>query len=185
MDGGGLQTLESVFIEINDFDDDDVELTVVDVDENPRTGSRASGNEQAIFCANGLPNIFNEPHCKLSTDPNVCVRDSSTKEDTVIVSTLFAGAAEDSLARINYHVNNSTQKLAMVTGLTMDASYSPKPCDVNTVSRWEVTDDDQTACEAADTLVAATRTVFADMLTYEVTNNEFVVDVRLVSVLLT
>ncbi|EJK50773.1 hypothetical protein THAOC_30129, partial [Thalassiosira oceanica] len=154
IDGGGLQTLESVFIEINSFDEDEPSLL-------------------------SLPNIFNEAHCKLSTGPNVCVRDSSTAEDTVIVTTLFAGAPKDSLARINYHVNNATQKLAMVTGLTMDASYSPKLCDVNTVSRWEVTDDDQTACKGAETLDTATRTLFADMLTYEVTDNSFIVDVRL------
>ena len=192
-DGGGANTIESVFRDIRDAPDD--QLTVVDQDENPRTFSSISGNEQAIYCSNGEPNVFNEGECRLSTEANACVREGADDEDTIVVSTL----SSQSLAAINTHITDGAANLLaegrplMITGLRFDLAVpdgttvekAPMPCTMEAVSRWMVDDSlttDQT-CESADgvDIGANTKAAFLHLLKYSVTNNDVLRDVRMVS----
>ena len=125
-------TLDSVYRDINSYNIDDGELLPVDIDDNPRTKSYLSGNEQAIFCSNGPPNVFNEEFCQLSTDPNACVRMGADDEDTVVVVKLTPLA----LDKINGHGNRT---LFQIQGLDFTA-HTELPCGEGAVSRWVVQD---------------------------------------------
>jgi hypothetical protein len=176
-DGGGKMTLESVFRDINNSDEDDPKLIAVDADENPRTKSELSGNEQAMFCSNGPPNIFNEAHCTLSTDPNACVRQAADDEDTVVVTKLVPV----SLGKIN-DIAGTT--LVQIEGFAF-TDNTELPCGVGEMSRWMIMREATTKadCDALGSSVATeTYDAFTNLLFYSVDRNEILRDVRMVSV---
>ena len=201
-DGGGTQTLESVFKDINSRDEEgnivDLDLLVVDSDGNPRTSSSISGSEQAIFCSNNRPNIFNEEKCTLSTEPNACVREGIDDEDTVVVMTLKPAA----LAKINDYVSANTyilggddftpqdSNLTMIHGLEFTEN-TQLPCEVGTRSRWmkmeaqSGTNGDKSNCDALGGAVSVdattTYSAFKNLLYYSVADNAYLRDVTMVS----
>ena len=198
IDGGGTQTINSIYRDINavrhetdDLVEERVKLILADHDENPRTPSRISGSEQAIFCSNGEPNIFNEESCVLSTEENACVREGADKEDTVVVTTL----TETMLAALNVHLTQDCNgggadcetllaegRPVMVRELSAaDASDTkyPPPCEMDAVSRWVATADaNQSACTQSDN--SDTVAAFQHLLKYSVSNNDEVRDLRMV-----
>ena len=194
-DGGGQQTIDSVFKEVN-LDDVGAQedLTIIDDDENPRTGSTISGNEQAIFCSNSEPNVFNEANCKLSIEPNACVREGGDDEDTVVVTKLNSGSGS-SLAQIGVHILDLVagvppENLAAgvpleITGLTYDVNTWPLPCTMNIVSRFKRVDGvtSNTNCYArGPALDQVSLNAFEHLLQYSVSNNEYVKDIVMVSI---
>ena len=188
-DGGGQMTLDSVFIEMDGIGGDDhVTLELADVDDNPRTASSISGDEQAIYCMNGKPNIFNEEFCVLSTEENACMREAADDEDTVTVVTL----TPTSLAKLNTYLYDNTELLArgvpaVVTGLDFGVDNTPPyPCTMETMSRWiqDATLTDEATCYLGSTISigAETKDAFAHLLKYAVSNNQAGIrDVRMVS----
>jgi hypothetical protein len=174
-DGGGTMTMESIYRDINSYEVTDGKLLPVDVDDNPRTKSSLSGNEQAIYCSNSQPNIFNENNCKLSTDPNACVRMSADDEDTVVVVKLTPLA----LSKINGYANTT---LFQVNGLEF-TSATELPCTMGSLSRWVVQDGVSTKgdCDALGsvTVEAETYSAFTDLLYYSVSNNVMLRDVTM------
>ena len=178
-DGGGTMSIESVYKDINNYDADDAKLVVVDVDENPRTPSYLSGNEQAIFCSNGPPNFFNENDCTLSTVANACVREDGNDEDTVVVTKLVPAT----LDKINGHAGTT---VFQISGLTFTAK-TRLPCTSGSTSRWviqtEAGSNTKSGCDAlGDTTVGSgTYDAFVNLLYYSVTDNEFLRDVTMVS----
>ena len=168
-------TLDSIYRDINSYNDNDEELLPVDTDDNPRTPSSLSGNEQAIYCSNGPPNVFNEEHCKLSTDPNACVRVWADDEDPVVVEKLTPLA----LDRSNFHGDRS---LFQIQGLEFTAD-TELPCGEGAVSRWVAQDGVSTRsdCDAlsTETVETETYTAFVDLLYYSVSNNDMLRDVTM------
>ena len=163
---------------------DHTTLELADGDNNPRTASTISGDEQAIYCMNGKPNVFNEPNCKLSTEVNACVREGIDDEDTVTVTTL----SETSISAINGHIYIGDELLAigvpaMITGLVI--SSTDYPCTMGYVSRWiENNIADETACYTNSNHNPAedTKSAFQHLLGYAVSNNEAgILDVLMVS----
>lgn len=202
-DGGGAQTIASVYQKINTADrynaseTADADLSVVDEDGNPRTPSSVSGEEQAIFCSNSRPNVFNEASCTLSADVNACVREDPDDEDTVVVTMLNAASAtrprlvgtENSLARMAVHLAGVDVGIPMeVAGLPYPSAGSP-PCEFGAVSRFLRYDggaSDYASCMSAAANAqaspqTATADVFKHLLEYSVSNNELVRDVLMVS----
>jgi hypothetical protein len=171
-DGGGSMTLNSVYRDINAAGQS--ELLPADHDENPRTKSLLSGNEQAIFCSNGPPNVFNEEFCTLSTDPNACVRHAADDEDTVVVTKLLPLA----LKKINEYANTT---MFQIRGLQY-TDDTELPCDVGANSRWLKKEGISTKaeCDALGPSVAtATYSAFSDLLYYSVADNEVLRDVTM------
>lgn len=168
-------TMDSIYRDINDYEVTDGELLPVDVDDNPRTKSFLSGNEQAIYCSNGPPNIFNEDQCTLSTDPNACVRMNADDEDTVVVVKL----SPLSLGKINGYANTT---VFQINGLEFTTG-TELPCSDGGVSRWVVQDGVSTRadCDAlsADTVETETYSAFTDLLYYSVSNNDMLRDVTM------
>ena len=168
-------TLESIYRDINSYNPTDQELLPVDVDDNPRTKSLLSGNEQAIYCSNGPPNLFNEEYCTLSTDPNACVRMGADDEDTIVVVKLVPL----SLGKINGYANTT---LFQIQGLEF-MDDTELPCDEAGVSRWVVQEGVSTKadCDALSAVTVETETyvAFTDLLYYSVSSNELLRDVSM------
>ena len=148
------------------------------------TSSQISGDEQAIFCMNGKPNVFNEAHCKLSTEENACMREGTDNEDTVAVVTLNA----DTMHAIKGHLYIGGELQgngvpAVITGLTFGDSIPP--CTMESVSRWIVVDDtvaDNETCYNGLSIEPKTKDAFEHLLNYAVSNNDGGIrDVRMVS----
>lgn len=189
-DGGGQMTLDSVFIEMDGIGGTDhVTLEVVDADDNPRTSSSISGEEQAVYCMNGRPNIFNEEFCVLSTEENACMREAADDEDTVTVVTLTPA----SLDKMKTYLYDGAGELlskgvpAVITGLDFGVDNTPPyPCTMEKVSRWiqDAALSTETTCYSGSTTTVgdATKSAFAHLLKYAVSNNQAGIrDVRMVS----
>jgi hypothetical protein len=165
----------------------DQELTIVDQDENPRTGSTISGNEQGVYCANDAPNVFNEASCVLSRADAACVREGADDEDTVVATRLAAGTPTSSLARIGVHVGDRAEGVPLeVAGLGYDAGTWPAPCGRSVVSRFARDGDptNQAACTnlGPAPVDATTQETFHYLLSHSVSNNEDVRDIVMVRV---
>lgn len=185
-DGGGQMTLDSVFIEMDGIGEPDhVTLEVVDADDNPRTSSSISGEEQAVYCMNGRPNIFNEEFCVLSTEENACMREGADDEDTVTVVTLTPA----SLDKMKTYLYDGAGELlskgvpAVITGLDFGVDNTPPyPCTMETVSRWISSPINEATCYTGSTIGVETKAAFAHLLKYAVSNNQAGIrDVRMVS----
>eukprot|EP00571_Detonula_confervacea_P017647 CAMPEP_0172312770 /NCGR_PEP_ID=MMETSP1058-20130122/18549_1 /TAXON_ID=83371 /ORGANISM="Detonula confervacea, Strain CCMP 353" /LENGTH=2999 /DNA_ID=CAMNT_0013026315 /DNA_START=101 /DNA_END=9097 /DNA_ORIENTATION=+ len=195
VDGGGGMTLDSVFRDIQAHVEGDIRLEAADSDDNPRTASSLSGDEQAIFCSNGKPNIFNEASCKLSTSEDACVReDGTTDEDTVTVVPLSAealAAMKEHICPTNTCSDLNADLLAKgvpleVIGLVMTHDDGDaRPCAMESVSRFMKDDTliSEDAClgeTGRETLVGAiSKAAFAHLLKYSVTNNPYLKDVMM------
>ncbi|KAL3937927.1 MAG: hypothetical protein SGBAC_007063 [Bacillariaceae sp.] len=117
IDGGGKKVVNSLFAEQTSVYND-----------SPRP---------AYYCANAPQDIFNEAHCKLSFDPNVCV-----SSDSAVINAIPFD--EDTLKQV---FSLTGRYVYAVKGLIFDSTIHPEtaadqdfvvdlPCTQLTRSRW-------------------------------------------------